>query len=137
MGLSRLPLAVPVAQFNPSKAVDGGADGVRRLAKAVDLGRTLVLRNVDLESLEAADKLPVPLEVDGSRRPLGPRSHRLSFQACSCRLWPSRRREAAAAAVEQQEEAVAPAGVATAGDVAELQGQPSWRQVAKSGADAV
>ena len=49
--------------------------------------RTLVLGNVDVESLEPADKLPLPLEADGSRRPLGHRSRRLSFQACSCRLW--------------------------------------------------
>lgn len=129
-----LPPAFSSPQFNPSKAFAGGADGVRQLAKAVDLGRTLVLRNVDVESLEAAEKVPVPMEVDSSRRTVSPHSSR--FDSCGCRFWPYRG-DAAAAAVAQQEEALAPADRATAGDLAELEGQPSWRQVAAAGADAV
>lgn len=53
----------PCLQFVSSKAFPGGAEGVRRLAAALDLGSTLILKHMDIKSLEDPAVLPVSVEV--------------------------------------------------------------------------
>lgn len=55
--------AIFKAQFVSSKAFPGGAEGVRRLAAALDLGSTLILKHMDIKSLEDPAVLPVSVEV--------------------------------------------------------------------------
>ena len=50
-------------QFSRSKALAGGAAGVEQLAAAVDLGKCLVLSNVDIASLRDPAVLPVLTEA--------------------------------------------------------------------------
>jgi len=52
-----------------SKAFPGGAQGVEVLAGAVDLGKTLVLKNCDIASLADPEKLPVSAERQDSKKP--------------------------------------------------------------------
>lgn len=64
------PSALPcpaMLQFVPSKTQPGGAEGVERLAAAVDLGKALVLSNMDLESLQSKERAPEMLEVLAAR----------------------------------------------------------------------
>ncbi|PRW55924.1 alpha beta-hydrolase [Chlorella sorokiniana] len=56
------------AQFVPSKALLGGAQGVAALEAAVDLGKALQLTNMDLESLRDPAKLPELSEVLAAKR---------------------------------------------------------------------
>lgn len=56
-----------LAQFVPSKALPGGAEGVEALAAAVDLGKALQLTNMDLDSLRDPKRLPQLAEALATR----------------------------------------------------------------------
>ena len=50
-------------QFSAWKSVEGGAEGVEELVKAVDLGACLVLTHMDLDSMRDPAVQPQSLEA--------------------------------------------------------------------------
>ena len=56
-------LADLTLQFVPGKALPGGAEGVCQLAECLDMGAALVVRNLDLKSLQDPKALPEPIAV--------------------------------------------------------------------------
>ncbi|GAB4815836.1 hypothetical protein N2152v2_002882 [Parachlorella kessleri] len=60
--------AILKSQFVPGKALPGGAEGVRQLAACLDMGAALVVRNLDLKSLQDPKTLPQPIAVKKPQR---------------------------------------------------------------------
>jgi hypothetical protein len=75
-------------QFVPSKAFPGGAEGVRQLAAAMDLGAALTLRHMEIAALEDQKQLPSLLELGTSKQPVDPsKRSRLAGCAGACGSW--------------------------------------------------
>ncbi|KAI3436487.1 hypothetical protein D9Q98_005904 [Chlorella vulgaris] len=80
--------AILKAQFVPSKAFPGGAEGVRQLAAAMDLGAALTLRHMEIAALEDQKQLPSLLELGTSKQPVDPSKRgRLAGCAGACGSW--------------------------------------------------